>query len=122
MTWCTFVSRVKPSERRHYLSQHVLLLPCVARGKVKRLDAARAGFSRNFAGCDGRQMRALLRQCGICPRKGRLDEEDVCILRESDDCSTVGRGVRDISDIGNLLSSSDCHDVAQLAELNLPSV
>jgi hypothetical protein len=52
-------------------------------------------------------MGPLPRQCGVRPRKCRLNEEDVRILNERYDGGTIGRRVGDIGNIGNFLANSD---------------
>ena len=61
-------------------------------------------------------MCALSRKFGIPPRKRSFNEENVRILRKFDDRGTIGRGVGDIGDVGNLLAGSDRKEIAQVAE------
>jgi hypothetical protein len=51
-------------------------------------------------------MGPLPRQCGVRPRKCRLNEEDVRILNERHDGGTIGRRVGDIGNIGNFLAGN----------------
>ena len=103
-------------KRRHHLGQHPLLLERIARREVKRLDAAHIGFPRNFSRSRGCKMGPVPRQCGVRPRKCRLNEEDIRILNERHDGGTIGRRVGDIGNIGNFLAGSDRQEVTQAAE------
>jgi hypothetical protein len=73
---------VRSPERPHHFSQHPLRLSHIAWRKVKRLDAAHIGFSRNFSGSRGREMGTLPRQCLVRSCKRRLNEEDIRVLNE----------------------------------------
>jgi hypothetical protein len=83
---------------------------------VKRLDAAHIGLPRNFSCSHGCKMGPVPRQCDVGLRKCRLDEENVRILNERCDGSTIGRRVGDIGNIGNFLAGSDRQEITQAAK------
>src|ERR1700740_2015291 len=91
-----FASGLRPSERRHDLGQHSLLLSLIAGREMKGLDAAHIGFSRKFSGSSGCKMGPVARQCGVRTRKCRLNEEDIRVLSERYDRVTIGWRIGDI--------------------------
>ena len=61
-------------------------------------------------------MRASSRKFDIPPRKRSFNEENIRIPRKFDDRGTIGRGVGDIGDVGDLLARSDRKEIAQAAK------
>src|SRR6516164_8720967 len=61
-------------------------------------------------------MRALSRKCGVPLRKRSFNKENVRISRERDDRGTIGWGIGDVGDVGNLLASSDGEEITQTTE------
>jgi len=104
------------SKGGHNFSHHATILSAIARRKVERFDPTCAcGAGQASSGICG-QMCTFRGKVRICLGKGSFDEKQIGIVGKCNNGSAVGRRIRSIGHIGDLLSAHYGDGLAQNAK------